>query len=98
MIRTADVDDLTTITALTSKKRRQLADWEPEFWAMGENADEIHHAWLERLVASDRIVSRVALDERRWLGSPSAFLGRTGGLLMMFASPTTAGVMQVRCC
>ena len=68
MIRTADVDDLPTITALTSKKRRQLADWEREFWAMGENADEIHHAWLERLVASDRIVSRVALDGEEVVG------------------------------
>lgn len=62
MNRRADADDLPTIAALTSKKRRQLADWEPEFWAMGEDADEMHHRWLERLVEYNRPVSRVAFE------------------------------------
>lgn len=68
VIRPADAQDLPEIVALTARKRRQLADWEPEFWAMGEGADELHRAWLERLVAYERIVSRVAVEAQEVLG------------------------------
>jgi len=68
VIRPAADEDLPAIVALTAQKRRQLADWEPEFWAMGEHADEIHRAWLGRLVAADRIVSRVAVDAKEVVG------------------------------
>ena len=61
-VRAANPEDLPTIATLTRSKRRQLADWEPGFWALAEGADERHRAWLERLVSSDHIISRVAVD------------------------------------
>ena len=62
-VRLARPDDLPTIANLTAKKRRQLATWEPCFWAMAEGSDERHRAWLAGLVSSVDIVTRVAVNE-----------------------------------
>jgi hypothetical protein len=61
-LREARPDDLDDVAALTRRNRHQLAAWEPSYWQMAQNADELHPLWLAHLLTSADAVARVVVD------------------------------------
>ena len=61
-VRTATVDDLDAIVALTTAWRRRLAAWSPRWWNPAAAADALHPQWLRYLLQSDATIVRVVED------------------------------------
>ncbi len=62
VIRDATSADVAAISGLASERRRVYEQYEPRFWRIAKNADEMHPAWIAWLVGEDSVVSLVAED------------------------------------
>ncbi|MGH3095860.1 MAG: hypothetical protein ACRDMV_07645 [Streptosporangiales bacterium] len=62
-VRPANVDDLPAVAAITRRRRRRLADWEPEFWRMAGGADAAHEEWLRQAIDGHDGRARVLVSD-----------------------------------
>lgn len=67
-VRPAVEKDLGEIGALAASNRRRLAAWEPSFWRASKQADILHSLWLQHLVKSDAVATRVATRAGKVVG------------------------------
>jgi GNAT superfamily N-acetyltransferase len=59
-IRAAGQADVPAMTALADLRREQYAEYQPLFWRPAAAAPERHRAYLDRLVASDEVITLVS--------------------------------------
>ena len=77
VIRDARHADVPAIAALAQRKRIQYAAYQPQFWNVAPDAEQLHRPWLEGLVADDSVVSLVAEEKGAVGGYLCATIGKT---------------------
>ncbi|MEZ5225356.1 MAG: hypothetical protein R2710_01430 [Acidimicrobiales bacterium] len=61
-VRRLESDDVAAVEALLAAKRRQLAEWSPQFWRTAAGAVEVHELFLQWLLSDDANVGLTTAD------------------------------------
>lgn len=67
-IRPATAEDVAAIAAMASKRREQYAAYQPVFWRIAANAEELHRPYLAKLVAEPKVITLVSEESGTMTG------------------------------